>query len=220
MPKASAEKRRRAPDHGAETALPTARWRSACRGEWVFGAARPWNGACLAAGMVLQARVRSRRALPSHERLRLVIVECGAARLPRADGFDETIVVAQMQGEPSLAFAQRVIDRLATIERAGRQLESAMLLAGDDYHRQTNAARRLLVLALSAHARARGGMSELTLASLRDASPESCAELLGLAEELMVLPNGDSVPVRVRFGSNAARAPRQSGMFSAFRGEG
>jgi hypothetical protein len=142
-------------------------------------------------------------------------MECGSGRLTEARGFDETIVVAQMQGEHPLAFARRVIDRIASVERSGRRFDSATVLTSRQHGFASRAARRQVALALSAHARGRGGMSELTLMSVAEAEPGGSDELLGLAEELMVLPNAKSVPVRVRFGAGSAEAPRPSGIFPA-----
>lgn len=169
--------------------------------------------------MSLQAGARSWRVMPTNERIRCVVIESGSGRPTQADGFDETLVVAQMRDEAPLAFAERVIDKIAAIERSGRRFESATVIAGDKHDRATQAARRLVVLALSAHARARGGMSDLTLASVGGAEPERSAELFQLAEELMQLPKADSIPVRVRFGLGVARAPRPSGVFPAFAGK-
>ena len=109
--------------------------------------------------MGLQAGARSWRATPRSERLRCVILECGAGRLREADGFDQTIAVAQMQGESPLAFAQRVVERIANIDRSGRSFESATMLVGLRDDLAAKAARRLIALTLSAHARARGDMS-------------------------------------------------------------
>jgi hypothetical protein len=148
--------------------------------------------------------------------MRCVVVESGSGQPTRADGFDETVVIAQMRDEAPLAFAQRVIERIAAVERSGRRFESAAVLAGEQRDRAAQAARRLVVLALSAHARARGGMSELTLASVDGAEPGRSAELFQLTEELMALPNAEAIPVRVRFGLAIAGAQRQSGIFPAF----
>jgi hypothetical protein len=158
--------------------------------------------------MRLQAGVRSRAPRAGNERLRCVIVEHGSPRLSEAGAgaFDETIAIAQMQGELPVAFAARVLERIATIERAGRALESAVVLAGSSCEPAAKAARRSIVMKLSAHARARGELSQLTLARDTDAKPDSRAELLGLAEEVMVLPHADSLRVRVRFGAEARRA--------------
>ncbi len=165
--------------------------------------------------MSLQAGARSWWALPRNERLRCVVLERGAGRLTEAAGFDETIVVAQMQGESPLAFAHRVIERIASMDRSGRSFESATLLVGSRDDRPAKAARRLMALALSAHARARDDFSELTLAAVDETTPEGRAELLGLAEELMAQPNSSCVPVRVRLGSGATETERKSGIFRA-----
>jgi hypothetical protein len=167
--------------------------------------------------MGLQARARSWRALPRSERLRCVILEGGAGRLEEAAGFDETIAIAQMQHESSLAFGQRVIERLASIERSGRGFGSVTLLVGPHHDRSAKATRRLIALALSAVVRVGDGPSQLTLAAMDEVEAEGRAGLLELAEELMALPNASSVSVRLRFGSGATETRRISGVFRAVR---
>jgi hypothetical protein len=160
---------------------------------------------------------RGRRA-----RVRCVIVESGANLLAEtlADGFDETIGVAQTQGEPPLAFVQRAMARIEFVERSGKRFESAMLLTGGSHDRASKAARRLLVLGVAAQAGAYGALSELTLIADGDAASETRAEMLELAEEVTASPNAELVPVRVRFGApTPAVRERRSGIFPAIRSQ-
>ncbi len=67
------------------------------------------------------------------ERLRLFVKEAGSAPLTGggSDAFDETLVVAQMQEETPAGFAQRVIERIAAVERSGRCFGAARVQTGD-----------------------------------------------------------------------------------------
>jgi hypothetical protein len=104
------------------------------------------------------------RPQPSPDRVRCIVIESGAPALtPSSDGFDETIVVTQTAGELPAVFAQRVMARVAGVERSRRYLESLTLLTGDRHDPASIAARRLIVLGLAAHARAQGRSSELLL---------------------------------------------------------
>jgi hypothetical protein len=150
------------------------------------------------------------------DRVRCIVVEAGASWLtPVSDGFDETIVVTQTAGELPAVFAQRVMARVAGVERAHRRLESLSLLMGDRQDRASIAARRLIVLGLAAHARAHGGASELLLKASAKASTEARAELLGLVEEVMTTSNGQPVPVRLVFDDQRPTAETRSGIFPA-----
>jgi hypothetical protein len=144
------------------------------------------------------------------ERLRCVVVESGAPLLVQnaPTGFDETIVIAETQGEASSAFAQRFADRLTHLERTGRHLDAVVVLVGSRNDPETRAARRRLVESLSSHARAQGASSELTLMTERDDDAEQQAELFALAEAVTALPNAELVPVRVRFGQGALEPRR------------
>jgi hypothetical protein len=160
------------------------------------------------------------RPTSSTELLRCVVLENGSRPLTDAgaQSFDQTLVMAQMHGELPALFAQRTLERLASIERSGRRLEAATLLTGDQHDSASNAARRLIAMGLSASAQAHhaGHPVELTLCAARGSSPAHRAELLSLAEEVMALSGGEHVPVRVRFDEAKAPPPRrQSGIFSA-----
>jgi len=154
---------------------------------------------------------------PSLDRLRCIVVESGATALPPpSDGFDETIVVAQMAGEPPASFARRVMARVARFERPRRHFESLSLLTGNRHDWPSIAARKLIVLGLAAHARAQGGMPELLLKAPPQASPNARAALCGLIEEVMGTSTDPSVPVRLLFdGESPQSRAQRSGIFRA-----
>jgi hypothetical protein len=147
----------------------------------------------------------------SAERLRCVVVENGSALLVEAGSadFDETIVVAQGEGELPTAFTQRFADRLTMLERAGRHLESVVVLVSSRNDAEARAARRRVIALLSSHARAHGALAELSLMTEHDSDAEHQAELFGLAEAVTALPNAELVPVRVRFGRSSAALPQR-----------
>lgn len=155
------------------------------------------------------------RKLPSAEQVRCVVRELGASGdIPRGgDELDQTVVLAQMQGEAPLPFAQRVLDRIASLERTGRHFEAALVTTGDLDDHPTRAARSRIVLGLAAHARAHGGISELRLSAPADAGPPRRAELLGLVEEVWALGGERPIPIRVSF-DDSAPAEEQSGIFA------
>ena len=164
----------------------------------------------------MKATARARRQLPSPERLRCIVVECGSSSLAHrdAEGFDETIAIAQMPGEPAALFAQRAIARIVGVERSGRHFESLTLSTGREYDPAARAARRLLVHGLSAHARSREQSVEVLLQGHVDASPEQRCELLQLVGEVTA-SSSDAVSVRLCFGeSSAPKAVRPSGIFA------
>jgi|SRR6478752_3840824 len=164
----------------------------------------------------------SRQPSLTTELIRCVVLEAGSLPLTDSDaeGFDQTIVIAQMQGELPALFAQRTLERLASVERSGRRLEAATLLTGDRHDPASSAARRLIAMGLSASARAHGPghVAKLTLYAPPKFCSQQCAELLGLAEEVTALGQGEHVPVRVRFDEESpAPSRRRSGFFPAPR---
>ncbi len=143
------------------------------------------------------------------------MVESGSGSFAQGsgEGFDETIAIAQMPGELPAIFARRAMARIAGVERSRRHFESLTYLmgrAGDDASR---AARRSLVLGLSAHAKTQGLSAELVLRGRADASLEERSDLLELVGE--VTESSDAVSVRVYFGEvSRPRLERRSGVFA------
>lgn len=146
--------------------------------------------------------VRSASLRAASERLRCVIIESGSLPLAEAgsEGYDETIVIAQMQGELPAEFAARVSERLAVLERVGKDFESKVLLIGNRHDQEASGSRREIIAGLSRRDRARCGTSELTLMIDHDSGADQRAELLALAEAAMALPNAELMPIRLRFG--------------------
>lgn len=159
--------------------------------------------------------VRGPAAVPARERLRLLVKEAGSGPLTsaEAEAFDETMVIAQTQGESAQTFAERAVERIATAERAGRRFDSTLLLAGDQPEQGAQAARRAIARSMAAHARAHG-QPELVIETTATPSAALRHELLALAEELLVGSEGQSTPVRLRFTATpASHPPPKSGVF-------
>jgi hypothetical protein len=153
----------------------------------------------------------------------LVVVEAGAhvsgLRLaPDGDGDEDTVVVRQMDGEPSSVLAARAIARLALIERSGSAVQRAVMLIAPRRDGQSMAARHLLARALLTHAHVNhDSAAELRLSVGGDADAALRDELLALVELLVGTPGSAVVPIRVQFGppeEPSRRAPRQSGIFT------
>jgi hypothetical protein len=151
-------------------------------------------------------------------RFRLLIKEAGSSPLTSggADAFDETVVIAQMKGETPVSFAQRAIERITGLQRAGRRLSAATLQTGTRHDPATSVARRSILVALLNEAGLGAAMSEVLLEAACDAGSESAGELLSLVDELLQLPECDALPVRLRFEGLAEPSPEaDSGVFWA-----
>jgi hypothetical protein len=137
------------------------------------------------------------------ERLRCLVVESGSTPLAsiRPEAFDQTILVTQMSGEQPTAFAQRAMAKIAAVERSGRQFAELTLLTGSLSDVASRAARRLLVLGLSTHARAVGSLAELVLSAPEQLDSHQRSELFELAEEIMATAPSGGMPIRISFGA-------------------
>jgi hypothetical protein len=157
--------------------------------------------------MTASSGARSRRARATGGRIRCVVAERGSAGLEQTGGdFDETIVVAQLQDEPPSSFEQRVLTRVAGIERSGRHCESITMLTGNRHDLASTVARRRMVFGLARHGQARGELAELQLAAQPQAGPASRAELLGLIGEVLASAEGKSPAVRLLFDQDLGRS--------------
>jgi hypothetical protein len=157
---------------------------------------------------------RAWRALHLQERLQCIVIESGSSPLAEsnAEGFDETVAIAQLAGECPALFAQRILARIASVERSHRHFEAITLLTNEQYDRRSKAARQLIILGLSAHARAHGQPVELTILAPATSTSDERAELLQLAGE--ATEASPTLLVRLRFGERlATRMERRSGVF-------
>jgi hypothetical protein len=148
-------------------------------------------------------RSTSQRQSAAQTRLLLLVKEAGSEPLTPVlcDRFDKVVVVVQLAGEPPIRFAQRVLERLVTIERSGERIESARLLLRQSTGPADRASRRLVALGLATHAVVHRDLAELVLERPTRTAPGEQAELFELAEELMLaMPGGVPLPVRVRIG--------------------
>jgi hypothetical protein len=157
------------------------------------------------------------KSLPSSNsrRRRLIVMERGSSTFARdsLDEFDETVAVTQLHGERPDDFAKRVLRRIAGAERSGQNFQAAMLMAGKADDDATRAARRMIALAISAHAKLSGIRPEVVLMASPDASPDARARLLELVDELVCGAEGEPLPVRLCFSDTKPAAELRSGVF-------
>jgi len=134
------------------------------------------------------------------ESVRLVVVESGASRfesrVPPDDG-DETIVVAQNEGELPASLVTRVASRISAIEGSRRTIGRAIVLVEGRHDAQASGARWLMARALLSHLLLGGG-SELVL-DADGATADLRHQLLSLVESLLEEFEQSSVPVRLQF---------------------
>ena len=139
--------------------------------------------------------------LPARDqhRVRLLLIEAGASgaeeHAQRRDG-EHTVVIGQSSEELPTALAVRAVHHILVLERAGRQIESAVVLLAPRFDLEVTAARVLITRALSTHA-ASSAVPGCELL-LRGRS-ELRSEILGLLTVLVGEPSSWSLPIRVRF---------------------
>lgn len=152
---------------------------------------------------------------PNVARRRLLIVESGACALNRegAERFDETIAIAQLRDEPPAELAQRVLARVASFERSHARFDAAILFVSAATDPAAASARRLMTLAIAAHAVAYPRLSELVVVvAATQATDELREQLLALVDDLM-LNQDRALSVRVCFAATQPAAVPDSGVF-------
>jgi hypothetical protein len=105
-------------------------------------------------------------------------------------------VIAQIRGESPLETVHRAVARLASFERTGRRIDSALLLVSPRCDAECNTSRRLLSLALLSHMAA-GRHGELALCA-DEPDDELYDELVGLTDGLSAEFDRQGVEVRLR----------------------
>ncbi len=106
------------------------------------------------------------------ERLRVLVKESGSAPLTAggADTYDETVVIAQVNGEAPATFAERAVERVDALLRSGRSPSAVSLQAGPLHGAEVHESRAKLL----GHFMRRGSLTEVALeaesASARDGS--------------------------------------------------
>ncbi len=151
----------------------------------------------------------------SPARRRLLVVESGARAFSREGGeqFDETVAIAQLRDEPAAELAERVLMRVASIERSRFGFEAATLFVGAATDREAVAARRLIALAVAAHAATNARLSEMVIVvASPHATDELRAQLLELVDEL-TLNTDQPLSVRVYFTDTPTSVEPDSGVF-------
>ena len=117
--------------------------------------------------------------------VRLIVREDGAAGFDSEvfpDGRDETVVVAQLRGEAIAEGVRRTISRIASLERSGRAIDSAVLLLSAERSAERLASRQIVTRALFAHM-AEHRQGELVI-SAEDVDADVEDELFALAASL------------------------------------
>jgi hypothetical protein len=142
---------------------------------------------------------------------RMIVVEHGALALDaftRADGSEETTLVAEGVGDPPLDLPFRVVGRLALIERGRVPVSRALLFVAPRLDTESVAARELTARTLLSHMGAAGG-GELVLVG-DGADVDLRHSLLALVETLVL--DHEKIPVVMRLQFRTAPA-RPSGVY-------
>jgi hypothetical protein len=148
---------------------------------------------------------------PANRRCRLLVVERGALVFAGpGEGFDETVAITQLQDESPADFADRAVRRIAKTQRSGEHFDVATLFVADADDAATDSARRLISLAIAAHADFSPSLAELVVFASATASQELRTQLLELADDLVLGTDGKPLPVRIHFiETRRARSSKQ-----------
>jgi hypothetical protein len=142
-------------------------------------------------------------------RRRLLVVEREALLLASeqasAENFDETVALAQLRDESPEDFADRVARRIGAAAHSA-PFSEAMLCASDTCEHAALSARRLIAIAIAAHAEATSSPPELVVVASASISRGARDRLLELTDDLVLGAAGTSLPVRLRFVATAAPA--------------
>lgn len=142
-------------------------------------------------------------------RRRLLVVERGAALLTREEvepeNFDETVTLAQMRDESADEFSERVVHRIGTAARSA-PFSRAVLYTASTCEDAAVRARRLIALAVAAHAEVAASPAELVVMTSAGARGDELERLLELTDDLVLGTEGVCLPVRLRFVAASAQA--------------
>jgi hypothetical protein len=140
---------------------------------------------------------------------RLFVVEREALLLAseqtNVENFDETVALAQLRDESPDDFADRVVRRIGAAAHSA-PFSEAMLCASDTCEPAALSARRLIAIAIAAHAETTSSPPELVVVASASISRGARERLLGLTDDLVLGMAGRSLPVRLRFVATAAPA--------------
>jgi hypothetical protein len=119
---------------------------------------------------------RTERVAPSHRflggrrltrQVRLIVVETGSTGAladASADDPDQTVLIAQNDGELRMEFAARVVRRILSLERDEREVAKTLLLLAPQFDDEATVARLLIARALITHAvTLQGGPAEVVV---------------------------------------------------------
>jgi hypothetical protein len=144
-----------------------------------------------------------------------LVVEGGASVFSPegADGFDETVALLELQGDEPTDFSERVLRRIVTAQQSGQCFDAVVLFTGSSCSPDAQAARRLIALAVAAHAPFSPHLSELLIVASPAAPQQQRDQILELADELLST-DLEPLPVRVCFSSPQPEPRMRSGVFA------
>jgi hypothetical protein len=148
---------------------------------------------------MIASRCRASRHHGDRRSRLLVIERQASAFVDRVEGFDETVAISQLQDEHPADFADRVVRRIAKTQSSGEYFDVAMLFVDDADDLETCAARRLISLAIAAHAERSPRLAELVVLASTAASQALRAHLLELTDDLILGTDGKPLRVRIHF---------------------
>ena len=148
-------------------------------------------------------------------KVRVLLKEVGSPRLESgsAEAFDETVVISQMKGESQESFAERSLDRFASLARSGRRLGSVTLQVGTAHDARASELRRSLLLALLERQESATGPTEVLLEAPAQLGREEHQALLALVDDLLQLPGSTPLSIRLRFKEGVEPELDDSGVF-------
>jgi hypothetical protein len=120
-------------------------------------------------------------------------------------GSEQTLALAQRDGEAAAEFAGRVIRRIRALERSGQSVEQTLLLLGPRFEADSTAARLLIARALVTHSATAPTMAaELVLSSTGGDRGELQRWLPGLVDVLLAESESGRMAIAVQLACNPA----------------
>jgi hypothetical protein len=157
-----------------------------------------------------RAKVVSRTPIPGiHDRrcgpqfVRLILIESGGAGLEEhaaSDDTEQTVALAQGDGEPIARFSLRVVQRIRVLERARLSVERTFLLLGPRFDTEATLARLLIARILITHSVvASGNGSALVLSASSSQRSETQRWLPRLVDALIGEARSGAVSIAVNY---------------------
>jgi hypothetical protein len=131
------------------------------------------------------------------------LIESGGAGLEEhsaSDGSDQTVALAQGDGEPMSRFSVRVVRRIQVLERARLSVERAFLLLGPRFDAEATLARLIIARILIKHSLvASGNGSALVLSASSSQRSETQRWLPRLVDAMIGEARSGAVSIAVNY---------------------